>query len=82
MTEAMKQAAKTKLARRATTTVIAWLAAYVIVTLVVHAGGSALAGAPRYTQTLIVSGTLVVAMVNGVMPAIAGLVARLFADRD
>ncbi|MEV4538985.1 hypothetical protein AB0J82_34950 [Asanoa sp. NPDC049518] len=70
-----------KFARRATTTVIAWLAAYVIVTLVIHAGGSALAAAPRGTQTLVVSGTLVVAMVNGVMPAIGGLVGRIFADR-
>jgi antibiotic biosynthesis monooxygenase (ABM) superfamily enzyme len=72
---------KGKLARRATTTVIAWFAAYAIVTLVSTAGGSALAGAPRSTQTLVVSGTLVLAMVNGVMPAIGGLVARLFADR-
>ncbi|MEV4620653.1 hypothetical protein AB0J74_18330 [Asanoa sp. NPDC049573] len=59
-------------------TVVAWIAAYVVVTVVIHVGGRSLAQAPRYAQTLVVSGTLVIVMVNVVMPAIARLVARLF----
>ena len=67
--------------RRVTTTLVAWIAAYAVVTVVVAVGGSALAGAPRAVQTLVVSGTLVVVMVNLVMPAVGGLLGRLFAGR-
>jgi hypothetical protein len=71
----------TTFARRVAITVAAWAAAYAVVNVVVMAGGSRLATAPRGVQTLVVSGTLVIVMVNLLMPAIGGLVGRLFTAR-
>jgi antibiotic biosynthesis monooxygenase (ABM) superfamily enzyme len=68
-------------ARRVVATIITWMAAYAIVTLVFLVGGEALAGAPAPVRALVVSGVLVIVMVNVLMPALTRLIARLFAPR-
>jgi hypothetical protein len=60
------------------TTAAAWVGAYLTVNLVAIAGGHTLAAAPRELQTLVVSGALVIIMVNALMPLIGRGVARLF----
>lgn len=81
MTEKEIPAPTSSLIRRAATTLAAWLAAYVVVTAVVTAGGATLARAPRSLQTLVISGVLVILMVNVVMPAIGATMTRLFTAR-
>jgi len=68
-----------RLARRLVTTFLAWVAAYLVVNGVVLAGGSALATASPALRTLVISGTLVILMINVLMPVIARVVAHLFA---
>jgi antibiotic biosynthesis monooxygenase (ABM) superfamily enzyme len=70
-----------RLARRVVTTLAAWLAAYAVVTVVVTLGGAPLAAAPAAVRTLVISGALVIIMLNVLMPVLGGLVARLFAVR-
>jgi antibiotic biosynthesis monooxygenase (ABM) superfamily enzyme len=68
-----------RLARKALTTLLAWAAAYVVVNFVVAAGGQALAEASHAVQMLVISGVLVLAMTNVLMPLIMRVVARVFA---
>jgi antibiotic biosynthesis monooxygenase (ABM) superfamily enzyme len=70
---------RTRLGRKVVTTLLAWAAAYLVVNIVIRAGGSVLAGAAPAVQTLVISGALVAMMVNVLMPVIAGVVDRLFA---
>ena len=63
--------------RRLLTTVVAWIAAYAIVNIVIEIGGDRLATAPRAVQTLVLSGAIVVIMVNVLMPLIVVVVARI-----
>jgi antibiotic biosynthesis monooxygenase (ABM) superfamily enzyme len=74
----MELTPKHRLARRAATTLAAWLAAYGIVSLVTTAGGDWLAAAPAALRTLVMSGVLVITMVNLLMPTIGKLITRLF----
>jgi antibiotic biosynthesis monooxygenase (ABM) superfamily enzyme len=67
--------------QRVVTTLAAWLVAYTIVGVVFVAGGRWLAAVPMAVRLLIVSGVLVIVMVNVLMPVLGGLVARLFAPR-
>jgi antibiotic biosynthesis monooxygenase (ABM) superfamily enzyme len=71
-----------RIARSGVTTLVAWIAAYAIVNAVTAAGGEVLAAASAPVRMLVVSGVLVVVMVNGLMPVLAGLVARLFGARS
>jgi antibiotic biosynthesis monooxygenase (ABM) superfamily enzyme len=70
-----------RLVRRVVTTLIAWLAAYLIVTVVFVAGGPWLASAPTPVRLLVASGVLVIGMVNVLMPALSRLVDKLFGPR-
>jgi antibiotic biosynthesis monooxygenase (ABM) superfamily enzyme len=63
-------------------TLIAWLDGYVIVTIVFVAGGSWLANAPTPVRLLVVSGVLVISMVNVLMPLLSRLVDKLFSSRS
>nr|WP_296065342.1 hypothetical protein [uncultured Actinoplanes sp.] len=67
-----------QLARRVTTTLLAWIAAYAVVNVVVLLGGPALAATSSAVRTLVISGTLVILMINVLMPVIVGVVGRLF----
>jgi antibiotic biosynthesis monooxygenase (ABM) superfamily enzyme len=71
-----------RMARRVVTTLIAWLVAYLIVTIVFVAGGFWLAGAPMPVRLLVVSGVLVIVMVNVLMPAMSRLIGKLFGPRN
>ena len=70
-----------RLMRRLVTTLAAWIAAYAIVGAVFALGGQALAHAPLAVRLLVVSGVLVIIMVNVLMPALARLLDRLLAVR-
>jgi len=61
-----------------TTTLLAWIAAYAVVNVVMLLGGPALATASSAVRTLVISGTLVILMINVLMPVIVGVVGRLF----
>lgn len=70
--------ARRQLARRIVITLAAWVAAYLLVTLVFVVGGDRLAGAPAPVRFLVVSGVLVIVMVNVLMPFLGRTVGRLF----
>jgi hypothetical protein len=70
--------ARRQLARRIVITLAAWVAAYLLVTLVFVVGGDQLAGAPAPVRFLVVSGVLVIVMVNVLMPFLGRTVGRLF----
>jgi antibiotic biosynthesis monooxygenase (ABM) superfamily enzyme len=70
-----------RLIRRLVTTLAAWIAAYATVGAVFIVGGSALADAPLAVRLLVVSGVLVVIMVNVLMPALARPLDKLLAAR-
>jgi antibiotic biosynthesis monooxygenase (ABM) superfamily enzyme len=70
-----------RLIRRIVTTLIVWAAAFLVVSLVFVLGGETLANAPGPVRALVVSGILVVLMVNLLMPVLGRLIGRLFGGR-
>ena len=61
---------------RATMTVIAWLAAFAVVMVLLSLFGDELGSLPLAVRALLISGVLVVLMANVVMPVVAGAVGR------
>jgi antibiotic biosynthesis monooxygenase (ABM) superfamily enzyme len=69
---------KMTLVRRVVTTLIVWIAAYAIVGALFLVAGGALERAPIPLRLLIISGVLVITMVNVLMPWLNRLLIRLF----
>ena len=65
-----------RLATRLLMTLTAWLAAYLIVTLLLLVAGPWLESVPVAVRALLISGVLVTAMTNLVMPALGRAYAR------
>lgn len=64
---------------RVTTTLVAWLAAFLVVTLLQRLFGDQLGSLPLELRALVLSGVLVGLMANVVMPAVTFVVARWLA---
>lgn len=66
-----------RLVGRITLTLMAWLVAYGIVTVLLLVAGPWLASAPVAVRALLISGVLVTAMTNVVMPVLGRVYARV-----
>ena len=67
-----------RLARRVVTTLTVWIAAYAIVGALFVVAGRTLERTPIALRLLVISGVLVITMVNFLMPALNKLLSKLF----
>ena len=70
--------ASRRLAHRVVTTLVVWVAAYAVVGILFLVAGEVLERAPTALRLLVISGVLVIMMVNFLVPFLNKLLDRLF----